>query len=239
MQKTKHDIVIEFIESLDVGEKVSVRQLARQMNISEGTVYRAIKDAENEGLVSSIPKVGTIRIEQEKERSIDSLTYRELANIVEGQLLHGADKSDVAPKAFFVASSEAHLREKKPLPQTMIIGEYSKELMDYVYSHDLPVMLTGDSGIAAKNRLEALSDKIVVISTPYDIFDAIIAINHEIDISDLERVRGYDVMKIMRIGRDFISGKSEEPYTPDSSDAQSETTPEPSTRRRETSESEG
>lgn len=59
-------------------------------------------------------------------------------------------------------------------------------------------------------------------------FAAIIAINPEIDISDLERVRGYDVMKIMRIGRDFISGKSEEPYTPDSSDAQSETTPEPS-----------
>jgi len=46
-------------------------------------------------------------------------------------------------------------------------------------------------------------------------------------------------MKIMRIGRDFISGKSEEPYTPDSSDAQSETTPEPSTHQRETSESEG
>lgn len=67
----------------------------------------------------------------------------------------------------------------------------------------------------------------------------LVAINPEIDISDLERVRGYDVMKIMRIGRDFISGKSEEPYTPDSSDAQSETTPEPSTRRRETSESEG
>ena len=45
-------------------------------------------------------------------------------------------------------------------------------------------------------------------------FAAIIAVNPEIDISDLERVRGYDVMKIMRIGRDFISGKSEEPYTP-------------------------
>ena len=105
MQKTKHDIVIEYIESLEVGEKVSVRQLARQMNISEGTVYRAIKDAENQGLVSSIPKVGTIRIEQEKERSIDSLTYRELTNIVEGQLLHGTDKSDGAPKAFFVAGS--------------------------------------------------------------------------------------------------------------------------------------
>ena len=70
-------------------------------------------------------------------------------------------------------------------------------------------------------------------------FAAVIAVNPEIDISDLERARGYDVMKIMRIGRDFISGKSEEPYTPDSSDAQSETTPEPSTHQRETSESEG
>lgn len=180
MQKTKHDIVIELIESLDVGEKVSVRQLARQMNISEGTVYRAIKDAENQGLVSSIPKVGTIRIEQEKERSIDSLTYRELANIVEGQLLHGAAQSDIAPKAFYVASGVAHLREKTPLPSTMIIAEYSPELMEYAYSHELPVMLTGDSGIAAKNRLAALSDRIVVISTPYDIFDAIIAINQAI-----------------------------------------------------------
>ena len=32
-------------------------------------------------------------------------------------------------------------------------------------------------------------------------FAAIIAVNPEIDISDLERVRGYDVMKIMRIAR--------------------------------------
>ena len=72
MQKTKHDIVIEYIEGLDVGEKVSVRQLARRMNISEGTVYRAIKDAENQGLVSSIPKVGTMRIEQKKERFLVS-----------------------------------------------------------------------------------------------------------------------------------------------------------------------
>lgn len=35
-------------------------------------------------------------------------------------------------------------------------------------------------------------------------FAAIIAVNPEIDISDLERVRGYDVMKIMRIGRFYF-----------------------------------
>lgn len=100
MQKTKHDIVIEFIESLDVGEKVSDAPACAPDEHQRRNGVSRDQGCENEGLVSSIPKVGTIRIEQEKERSIDSLTYRELANIVEGQLLHGADKSDVAPKAF-------------------------------------------------------------------------------------------------------------------------------------------
>lgn len=70
-------------------------------------------------------------------------------------------------------------------------------------------------------------------------FAAIIAVNPEIDITDLERIHGYDVMKVMRIGRDFISGKSEEPSSPGSSDEQSETTPGPSTHLSETSETEG
>ena len=70
-------------------------------------------------------------------------------------------------------------------------------------------------------------------------FEAIIAVNPEIDMSDLERVHGYDVMQSMRIGRDFISGRSEEPSSQNSSGEQSETTPEPSTPQSETSESEG
>ena len=61
-------------------------------------------------------------------------------------------------------------------------------------------------------------------------FEAIIAVNPEIDMSDLERVHGYDVMQIMR---------SEEPSSQNSSGEQSETTPEPSTPQSETSESEG
>lgn len=70
-------------------------------------------------------------------------------------------------------------------------------------------------------------------------FEAIIAVNPEIDMSDLERIHGYDVMQIMRIGRDFITGKSEEPSGQNSSDEPSETTPEPSTPPSETSENEG
>lgn len=70
-------------------------------------------------------------------------------------------------------------------------------------------------------------------------FAAIIAVNPDIDITDLERIKGYDVMTIMRIGRDFISGRSGEASDPDSSDEPSGTTPEPSTPQSETSESDG
>ena len=64
MTATKHELILKYIETLPVGTKVSVRQIAKDLEVSEGTAYRAIKQAENVGLVSSIPKEATIRIEQ-------------------------------------------------------------------------------------------------------------------------------------------------------------------------------
>ena len=64
-------------------------------------------------------------------------------------------------------------------------------------------------------------------------FAAIIAVNPEIDFTDLERIKGPDVMQVMKVGRNFIisSAVSEE----DSSDEQSEITPELSTHQSQTS----
>lgn len=67
-------------------------------------------------------------------------------------------------------------------------------------------------------------------------FAAIVAVNPTIDIADLERIKGPDVMTIMRIGRDFISGRSVETSNQGNSDEPSETMPEPSVPQRETSE---
>jgi len=41
-------------------------------------------------------------------------------------------------------------------------------------------------------------------------FAAIIAINPDIDYSDLERIKGRDVMEVMKAGRNFIISSSEE-----------------------------
>lgn len=86
---TKHEQILSYIDSLDVGEKISVRRIAKEMKVSEGTAYRAIKDAENKGFVSTIERVGTIRIEQKKKENIEKLTYAEVVNVIDGQVLGG------------------------------------------------------------------------------------------------------------------------------------------------------
>lgn len=59
-------------------------------------------------------------------------------------------------------------------------------------------------------------------------FAAIVAVNPEIDFSDLERVKGYDVMEVMKVGRNFIMKQGAGSHADDSVE-RSETTPEPST----------
>ena len=56
----------------------------------------------------------------------------------------------------------------------------------------------------------------------------VIAVNPEIDVTDLERLSGPDVVALMRIGRNFTTSRSEEPSEESSSGEQSETTPQPS-----------
>ena len=59
-------------------------------------------------------------------------------------------------------------------------------------------------------------------------FAAILAVNPEYDFNDLERIKGADVMEVMKAGRNFIiasAGKS----TDDASENASETTPESTT----------
>lgn len=86
---TKHEQIIRHINSLDVGSKISVRQIAKDLEVSDGTAYRAIKEAENQGLVSTIERVGTVRIEVKEKEQFKHLTYAELINVVEGQVLGG------------------------------------------------------------------------------------------------------------------------------------------------------
>ena len=76
---TKHEQILRYIESLKLGSRISVRKIAKNMEVSEGTAYRAIKEAENQGLVSTKERIGTVRVEKKLRQNIDKLTFAEPA----------------------------------------------------------------------------------------------------------------------------------------------------------------
>lgn len=61
-------------------------------------------------------------------------------------------------------------------------------------------------------------------------FMAIIAVNSSIDVKDIERIKGFDVAQIMKIGQNFILAGMGESSDQKSLCDTSETMPEPSTQ---------
>ncbi len=87
----KMDAVVEHIKSLEAGEKVSVRSLAELLSVSEGTAYKAIKQAQALDLVQTKPKAGTIRIPDRKTTlehsiSLDAAIRRLGLSVLAGEL---------------------------------------------------------------------------------------------------------------------------------------------------------
>lgn len=62
-------------------------------------------------------------------------------------------------------------------------------------------------------------------------FAAIIAVNKHIDFSDVERIKGHDVVEVMAIGRNFMLGSDKEQPESDSGEP-TETMPESTTQAR-------
>lgn len=122
-----------------------------------------------------------------------------------------------------------------------INGTKRKEL-----SYDIQ-KITGDQFIEADARAHSKATQIGKVSlnvaetdTSFQLylgFMAVIAENPDIDIADLERINGYDIMKFYRIGRNFTKGSAVDEDEEENLDSEAssleeptEATPEPSTR---------
>ena len=120
---TKHDQILKHIEELPIGDRISVRSIAKSLSVSEGTAYRAIKDAENIGLVSTIQRVGTIRIERKLKKHIEKLTFGEVVRIIEGDVLGGSSGLDKVLNKFVIgAMTETAMTRYITPGSLMIVG---------------------------------------------------------------------------------------------------------------------
>ena len=103
---TKHEQIVSYIESLNIGQKISVRKIAKVMNVSEGTAYRAIKDASQLGFVTTIDRVGTVRIDKKSREQIEHLTFQEIVNIIEGDIISGKSGLNKTVSKFAIGAME-------------------------------------------------------------------------------------------------------------------------------------
>lgn len=177
---TKHEQIIKYIEELPVGSKISVRQIARDILVSEGTAYRAIKDAENQGYVSTIERVGTIRIEKKQKTNIEKLTFAEVVNIVEGQVLGGKEGLHKTLNKFVIGAMKLDAMMKYVEPGSLLIVGNRYEAHKLSIEHGAAVLITG--GFDTNDQVKQLANEkqLPIISTSYDTFTVASMINRAI-----------------------------------------------------------
>lgn len=177
---TKHEQILQYIESLDVGTKISVRQIARDMGVSEGTAYRAIKDAEARGLVSTIERVGTVRIEKKQKENIEKLTFAEVVNIVEGHVLGGREGLHKTLNKFVIGAMKLEAMMRYVEPGSLLIVGNRDQAHKLALENGAAVLITG--GFDASDEVKRLADEyaLPLISSSYDTFTVASLINRAI-----------------------------------------------------------
>lgn len=178
---TKHEQILGYIESLPIGDKISVRQIAKELSVSEGTAYRAIKEAENRRIVSTIERVGTIRIEVKRKENFERLTFAEVVNIVEGQVLGGKAGLHKSLSKFVIGAMQVDDMMRYVDPGNLLIVGNRFKVHEHALRAGAAVLVTGGFDVPEASKRLADEYKLPLISTSYDTFTVATMINRAID----------------------------------------------------------
>ena len=177
---SKIDRIMENIKEMPLGTKLSVRTLAKDQGVSDATAYKAIKIMEEEGYIETLPRTGTIRIESEKEKKIESITYNEIIKIVDGELLGGEEGSEKTIYRFNIGAMTIDAMKKYLTMGGLLIVGDRDEVHTLALNMGVGVLITG--GFKASDKNVALADrlKLPIISCSYDTFTTASMINQGI-----------------------------------------------------------
>lgn len=180
MMATKHEQILRHILSLEAGEKISVRQIAKDLGVSDGTAYRAIKEAENQGIVSTIERVGTIRIEKKKKENIERLTFAEVVNIIDGHVLGGRKGLHKSLNKFVIGAMELEAMMRYTQADSLLIIGNRIKAHELALNEGAAVLITG--GFDTEEHIKQLADEkeLPIISTSYDTYTVAAMINRAI-----------------------------------------------------------
>lgn len=158
---SKQEDVLNYIAGMKPGEHFSVRGLAKTLNVSEGTAYKSLKQAEAQSLVSTKPKTGTVRINARPPESSESITLAEAARNLGVACICGAEKAAVTKIVSTVVAdgSKAQLSEaiEKAVGSTLCLIGDRPELQLEAIGLGAEILLTG--GARAGTDVIAAAEK--------------------------------------------------------------------------------
>ena len=194
---SKHEDIIKYILSLKVGAKISVRGIASKLGVSEGTAYTAIKDCDNLGIVSTIPRIGTVRIEKICKKSIETITYGELVNFVDGSILGGKEGIYKVLNKFVIGAMTKDVVESYLKEDCIVIVGNREDIQKLALEKGAGVLITG--GFSCSDEIKEISNKkcLPIISSKFDTFTVASLINRAISESLIKKdiLLVEDVMK--------------------------------------------
>ena len=174
---SKHQKILEYLENLAVGKRVSVRSISNHLNVSDGTAYRAIKEAENRGIVETRPRSGTVRIEKKATVRIERLTYSEIARISDSEVLAGKSGLTREFSKFSIgAMTQENISRYLVKGGLLIVGDRENIQLLALENHNA-ILVTG--GFSVSEAVIRLADElgIPVMVTNYDTFTVATMIN--------------------------------------------------------------
>ncbi len=175
--QTKHERLMQYIQQLDIGTKLSVRTMAEELDVSEGTAYKAIKEAESTGLVSTKERIGTVRIQRKNRESLDRLTFGEVADIVQGELYGGAAGLEKTLHKFVIGAMELDAMVRYIDAGSLLIVGNRLGAHRCALEQGAGVLITG--GFGTSEDVKRLADErgLPIISSKHDTFTVASMIN--------------------------------------------------------------
>ncbi|MDO3408846.1 DRTGG domain-containing protein [Saccharibacillus sp. CPCC 101409] len=177
---TKHEQLLQHIERLKVGTKISVRKLAKEMAVSEGTAYRAVKEAETLGIVITKERIGTVRVEKKPRNITDQLTFADVVDIVEGHVLGGNEGLSITLHKYVIGAMKVDAMARYIDTGSLLIVGNRENAHSLAIEHGAGVLITG--GFGTSREVKSLADRLglPIISSRHDTFTVASMINRAI-----------------------------------------------------------
>ncbi|EPH12861.1 DRTGG domain-containing protein [Facklamia hominis] len=177
----KQENVLRYIQSLPLGSKISVRSLAKKFGLSQGTVYRAIQTARDLGYVSTIERVGTIRISKKLDSRVDDLNFSSILSLIDGHVLGGKSGMNKPLSKFIIGAMTLDAMAKYFAKETLLIVGNRADVQRYALKNGLAVLVTG--GFTCQKDIIDLADRLELplLTTVHDTFTVASLINRTLN----------------------------------------------------------